>query len=325
METSIYNDKPRMLDIPAHPIADIFPMLEGDAFDQIAEDIRERGLREPIITFEGKILDGRNRYRALCKLAETGAKLGPGWGARAGETADHIMVDLDHGLNRLIRGYFVDRSGDPLAFVISKNLRRRHLDDDQRAMVAARIANLSRGRPKKVDPENPHGRGLSTAEAATMINVAPREVERAKSVIAKAEPEIVKAADAGKLRVSEAERASKLSPETQRAIAAKADAGQANVVRTVIKQEVTSRPRGRIGGQATGAARCALRRDLCRPRMAVRALQPRDGHRTGPPTIITRPARPRSSRRARSPTSPPTDCALCFGRSASMLPQGASR
>src|SRR5262245_11343514 len=47
-----------------HPLAEIFPPLEGPAFDALVADIMGRGLQEPIWLYENKILDGRNRYRA---------------------------------------------------------------------------------------------------------------------------------------------------------------------------------------------------------------------------------------------------------------------
>ena len=100
-----------------HPVGDLFPLLEGDAFDELVEDIREQGLLEKIwVTPEHKILDGRNRYRA-CKKA---------------------------GVEPKTR---VCRRTDYVEFVVSLNLKRRHLNESQRAMVAARIAKLQRGRP----------------------------------------------------------------------------------------------------------------------------------------------------------------------------------
>jgi hypothetical protein len=119
-----------------HPLADLFPMMTDGELAELGEDMLKHGQREPIWLFDGKVLDGRNRYRA-CLIK--------GIQPRTTET----------------------RVADPLAFVISLNLKRRHLNASQRAMVLAGIANL----PKGAHP--PIGGSRATQQAASkLLNVS---------------------------------------------------------------------------------------------------------------------------------------------------------
>jgi N6-adenosine-specific RNA methylase IME4 len=189
-----------------HPLANIFPLIEGAEFDDLVADIKANGQREDIVLYEGKVLDGRNRYRA-CLAAGV-----------------------------LPRGVAFDRElhGDPLAFVISKNLRRRHLNESQRAMVAARLETHRHG-------DNQHSAGganlhVRRDEAAKSLRVSARSVASAAVVRDKAAPEIVQAVDRGNLPISQAAIAARLDREQQERIAAEAEAGRPNAARTVIKR-----------------------------------------------------------------------------------------
>jgi len=97
-----------------HEIADTFPLLEGKEFHSLCRDIASNGLLEPIWTYQGKILDGRNRYRACVAVG--------------------------------VEPQFREYNGDnPLSFVISLNLKRRHLNESQRAVIASKLANMRLG------------------------------------------------------------------------------------------------------------------------------------------------------------------------------------
>ena len=97
-----------------HPLAEIFPLMTDEELNELGDDIKKFGQREPIKLFDGKILDGRNRYEAC----------------------------LRKGIEPVTVEYQGD---DAVAFVVSENLRRRHLNESQRAMVATRLTNLSHG------------------------------------------------------------------------------------------------------------------------------------------------------------------------------------
>jgi hypothetical protein len=55
-----------------HELANLLPMIDGAAFENLKADIAKNGILEPIILFEGQILDGRNRYRAGRELGVLG-------------------------------------------------------------------------------------------------------------------------------------------------------------------------------------------------------------------------------------------------------------
>ena len=142
------------------------------------------------------------------------------------------------GVEPSLRDFDPELDGhSPLDFVISKNLKRRHLDESQRAMVAARLANLSHGGDRRSDqaanlPVGP----ISQLQAATALNASERSVRDAVKVIREGAPEIIQAVDQGRLAVSAAVKAVTLPREQQLEIALRAQDGEVNAVRSAIKQ-----------------------------------------------------------------------------------------
>lgn len=184
-----------------HPHAEIFPLLDDPLLDDLAEDIRVHGLQCPIWLFEGKILDGRNRYIA-CQRS---------------------------GIAPTYQDYGGD---DPIGFVVSLNLHRRHLDTNQRAMAGARVIKQYEAAAKermlagkRADPTAnlPEGTAESREQAAALFDVSPRSVQSARRVIKYGTPELVAAVDEGKLAVSAAEKMTTLAPERQAELIVKGD------------------------------------------------------------------------------------------------------
>lgn len=218
--------------IPFHPLADIFPLIEGPDFDDLVADIQRHGLREPIELLDGKILDGRNRYRAC-----VAAKLLP-------ESLDHVTAPQLRYFHWFVPLGAPPRSHDELlAFVLSKNLHRRQLDESQRAMVADNIATLKQGARTDLSPIGE----MSQEHAARLLNVGKRSVERARVVREHGTPELVHAVEQGHLAVSVAAVAAHLPKDDQRAVVEKARAGQVNAARTVVKQKAREEKEEKLG------------------------------------------------------------------------------
>jgi ParB-like chromosome segregation protein Spo0J len=114
-----------------HPLADIFPLMEGEEFDQLVADIKANGLHQDILLHEDMILDGRNRYHAC----------------------------LAAGVEpRFVRTSWMDNPAEAAAYVISANIHRRHLTAEQKREV---IANLVKAQPEKSDRQIAKATGVS--------------------------------------------------------------------------------------------------------------------------------------------------------------------
>lgn len=100
---------------------------------------------------------------------------------------------------------FEDYEGrEPLDFVVSLNLRRRHLSESQRAMVAAKIATLVNG-GDRTEKQSANWRTAPSAEqAAQMLNVGTRSIERARTVHSHGTPGLIAAVERGEVSVSQA-------------------------------------------------------------------------------------------------------------------------
>lgn len=188
-----------------HPLANLFPfpLLSAPELSELADDIVANGQAETIKLHKGMILDGRNRYRA-CALKNL-----------------DVRYETFSGTDR-----------DALNWVISKNLRRRHLNESQRSRIADKITTLRLGdnqhsrepasieAPSFLPTEVPAEAAVSQAEAAEIMNTSRSGVQRAAILREKGAAELGDAVDAGKVAISTAaEIAEALPIERQKEIA----------------------------------------------------------------------------------------------------------
>lgn len=201
-----------------HPAADLFPMVEGDEFAELCNDIKERGLAQPItIWTDGTLLDGRNRLLACY------------------ETHQEVVLDRYEGT-------------DPVQFSLSANLRRRHLTPSQRNMTGAladellgklqdearerqrqAAADFAASQERKPDGtlgrssvpvrstgEEPSAERKSAAQAAKLVGGSTSGIEKAARIKREA-PDLVPQVMSGALTVKDAERQVKQRLEQQAA------------------------------------------------------------------------------------------------------------
>ena len=187
-----------------HRFSEAFPLMDGEPFDQLVADIRDNGQREPVRTYRGEVLDGRNRFLACEHLG-----------------VDPWIVESD-----------AETDEEALAESISCNLHRRHLTTSQRAMVGAMLEPMFAELAKERMAQGGKGvanlpdLGRARDDAAEAVNVSPRSVQHAKHVTEHGTPELRAAVVSGNMAVSAASEVAEWEPETQREIVERVEAGE---------------------------------------------------------------------------------------------------
>jgi ParB-like chromosome segregation protein Spo0J len=183
-----------------HPICLLVPSADEDELQNLTDDIRAHGLLDPIVLFEKRILDGRNRA-AACESAGVAPRYVEFEGTRE----------------------------EALVFVVSHNLKRRHLTKQAIAdtLVEAEDFNLhyelgesatqSDIKMSAQRPKTASSRELSKAAGGA---VSREMINATRKVKEKAEPELQMAVKKGRIGVQDAAKAADLPREQQKAIAA---------------------------------------------------------------------------------------------------------
>jgi hypothetical protein len=176
------------MSVEIHPLALLIPEIAADQFAELRSDIESNGLLQPIVLYEGKVLDGRNRLRAC---TETG--VAPRFESFTGAS--------------------------PVGFVLSLNVKRRHLTASQRAAIAVEFLPALEAEARErqgtrtdlttsgsKEPEVVPVPNRARVEAGALAGVSGASVDRAKRVKREA-PEMFEQVKAGTLPVTTADRA----------------------------------------------------------------------------------------------------------------------
>ncbi|MFN3629968.1 MAG: ParB/RepB/Spo0J family partition protein [Casimicrobiaceae bacterium] len=147
----------------AHPLASMFPRIEGQEFIELVNSIKKNGLLEPImLDKEGRVLDGINRLEACIA-----AKVEP---------------------------IFAIYEGDDVAsFILARNVARRHLSASQRALFAARL--------QKIAAAENAGQEWSISAIARSANVSRRTAKQALEIIEKGDEDAAEKVSTGNASV----------------------------------------------------------------------------------------------------------------------------
>jgi len=157
-----------------HAFCEIIPPCTEAQFKELKEDIRKNGLQVPIKTFETKILDGRNRYNVCVELENEGHPV------------------------EFKREVFFGGAKEALAYVISANVKRRHLSASQRALIVVRLVSSKLGGDRSVKLPTE----ITQEDAAKLAGVSVKMVTDAAKVLKR--PDLAEKVLSGELAVAKA-------------------------------------------------------------------------------------------------------------------------
>lgn len=165
-----------------HPLCTLFPRITGFELECLKLDIKENGLRTPITTYNGMVLDGGNRLQACLSL----------------------------GINPVFEEYVGDNLS---AFVLTSNLHRRHLTPGQQAAIVACVQDWAKAHSHGGDRKSAkcNVAPCSTSKDRAAQSGASERTQKTADKIAKAAPDMAAAVGRGEITLPQAEK--KLFPK----------------------------------------------------------------------------------------------------------------
>jgi hypothetical protein len=158
-----------------HPLSALFPPMTDAEYAALKADIEAHGLHQSIVIHEGAILDGGNRYRACTEIG-----------------VEPTTVEF--------------AGGDPVAFVLSANLRRRHLTPGQQATIVASAQDWAKAHPSHRAKEGCNVAPLATVSDRAATSGASHRTQQMADKVAKASPELAKQVAHGEVSLPQAIR-----------------------------------------------------------------------------------------------------------------------
>lgn len=157
-----------------HPLCTFFPRMTGAEFDALRDDIKENGLKHPIVIHDGMILDGGNRYKACVEAG-----------------VDPVFIKYD--------------GADIAAFVLSMNMHRRHLSQGQYAAIVSSMQNWEQSHPSiKLSKDGCNVAPLSTVADRAAKSGASTRTQQMADKLAKADPDLAKKVAHGEMSLLKA-------------------------------------------------------------------------------------------------------------------------
>jgi hypothetical protein len=234
-----------------HEVCTIFPMMNPEEFEALKANIAAHGQREPIWTYQGKVIDGRNRLKACQELGVT--PMTREWDGQGSLTAFIVSLNLHRrhltSSQRAACGVDVKRRLSIEANACGREMKRQAaFEREERRRGAVRSANRTStlpSIPREGEPTEeripqsgqPKARGPQARDkAADLVGTNPRYIQDAETVATKA-PELHEKVKAGTITLPQARR------EVQRAekradLDAKAKAAEAAPVNASSSWEI---------------------------------------------------------------------------------------
>lgn len=197
-------------DFEVHPVAAMFPEFPPEEYANLRADIDANGVRFPVVVCGRWLVDGRTRLRACRDL------------------------DIDPPIQELEEGT------DVVEWIVSANVRRRHLSTSQRAVLAAQLAD---------------GEGVTLDDAAASLSVSRMSVARARAAREIESGKVQAALGDGTVTVGDAYKVRGVDPvRLDAAVDAVRGGGAGSLVQALDLADESSEPAGSSSGQDGGAS-----------------------------------------------------------------------